>query len=251
MEIETKLGEIGLTKNEIKVYLALLELKTTTTGAIIKETGIHTSKVYDALERLLKKGLVSYILISNVKHFKTAPVERLLDFMDAKKQKINQQKESLKKILPELKEFQKIIEEETEAEIFSGWKGMETAYRMMRNKLKKGDINYVVGASKGENSEQVKTFFNKHLVDLAKKRIKQRIIYNKDARKNIEEQYKHPDLFQVRYMKDTTSSEINIWGDKVMIVILTKNPKIILISGKGVADSYVSFFNMLWKLAKP
>ncbi len=251
MEIELKLEDIGLTKNEIKVYLALLKLKTTTTGSIIKETGIHTSKVYDALERLSKKGLVSYILISNTKHFKTAPVERLLDFIEHKKRLINQQEESIKKILPELKEFQEIVDEETGAEIFSGWKGMETVYKMLRDTLKKGDINYVIGASKGENSEQVKIFFNKHLVGLAKKGIKQKIIYNEEARRNIEEQYKHSDLFQVRYMKDTTASEINIWEDKVMIVVLTKNPKIILISGKNVADSYVSFFNMLWRIAKP
>lgn len=251
MEIELKLEEIGLTKNEIKVYLALLKLKTTTTGSIIKETGIHTSKVYDALERLSKKGLVSYILISNTKHFKTAPVERLLDFVEDKKRAINRQEKSIKAILPELKEFQEITSEETEAEIFSGWKGMETVYKMLRDSLKRGDINYVVGASKGENSEQVRTFFNKHLVGLAKKGIKQKIIYNEEARRNIEEQYKHQDLFQVRYMKDTTDSEINIWKDKVMIVVLTKNPKIILISDKNVADSYVSFFNMLWKIAKP
>ena len=51
-------------------------------------------------------------------------------------------------------------------------------------------------------------------------------------------------------MKDTTHSEINIWKDKVMIVILRKKPTIVLISDRIVAQSYINFFEMLWKIAK-
>ena len=50
MEKEKILGEIGLTKNEIKIYLALLKLGTVTSWSIIKETSIHTSKVYDGTD---------------------------------------------------------------------------------------------------------------------------------------------------------------------------------------------------------
>ena len=65
--MEKQLEELGLTKNETKVYLVLLELGLTTTSAIIKRAGINTSKVYESLERLLKKGLVSYALIKRSK----------------------------------------------------------------------------------------------------------------------------------------------------------------------------------------
>jgi len=44
--MEQILEKIGLTKNEVKIYLKLLELGLTTSGAIIKKTGIHNSKVY-------------------------------------------------------------------------------------------------------------------------------------------------------------------------------------------------------------
>jgi len=250
MEIEKSLENIGLTKNEIKIYLSLLNLGLTATGKIIKETGIHTSKVYDGLERLTKKGLVSYVIISNTKHFRAAGPKRILDFIEDKKRKFNLQEKEIKKIIPHLEILNHPEGKETQAEIFKGWSGMETVYKMMRETLKKGETNYVLGASKGENSEQVKNFFNKHLVGLAKKGIKQKIIYNKEAKGNIEEQYKHPKLFEIKYMKDTTNSEINIWKDKVMIIILTKNPTIILITDKIIAESYINFFNMLWKIAK-
>ena len=68
MKTEKLLEHIGLTKNEVKVYLALLDTGLTTTSAIIKETCINTSKVYESLERLLKKGLVSYTTESAFEH---------------------------------------------------------------------------------------------------------------------------------------------------------------------------------------
>jgi sugar-specific transcriptional regulator TrmB len=175
MGIESTLENIGFTKNEIKIYLSLLELGLTTTGSIIKKTRIHTSKVYDGLERLSEKGLVTYIVKANTKHFKAVSPDRLLDFLENKKKRLDKQEKEIKEILPELKLKQQLVGDETEAEIFKGWKGMNTVYRMLRDTLKKGELNLVFGASKGENEEQVKRFFNKHLNLLAEKGIKQKI----------------------------------------------------------------------------
>ena len=250
METEKILEDIGLTKNEIKIYLALLKLGQTTSWSIIKDTGIHTSKVYDGLQRLLDKGLVSYIIISNTKNFSATDPSRLLDFLDDKKRTIENYEKEIRKIIPKLRADRNNNPEETKAEIFKGWKGMETVYKMLRENLKRGDLNYVMGASKGEDLEQVKIFFNKHLKGLAEKGIKQKIIYNEDTKGNIEEQGKHPSLFEVRYIKNTTPAEINIWADKVATIILTKNPTIILITDSKVAKSYKAYFELLWKLSK-
>lgn len=250
METDRILEKIGLTKNETKIYLALLNLAQTTSWNIIKDTGIHTSKVYDGLQRLIDKGLVSYVIISNTKHFNATSPNRLLDFLDNKKRDLENQEKEIKKLIPILKAKSIIKREETKAEIFKGWKGMETVYKMLREKLKKNEVNYVIGASKGEDVEQVKIFFNKHLNDLAEKGIKQKIIYNEEARGNIEEQAKHPNLFKIRYIKNTTPAEVNIWDNKVMTIILAKDPTLILITDKKVADSYRTYFNILWKSAK-
>ena len=90
MNIEQTLENIGLTKNEIKIYLALLDLGLTSSGAIIKKTGIHTSKVYDGLERLSEKGLTSHIIKSNTKYFKAVNPDRLIDFIRDKKKKLEE-----------------------------------------------------------------------------------------------------------------------------------------------------------------
>lgn len=250
MNTEKILEDIGLTKNEIKIYLGLLDLGLTTTGPIIKKTKIHTSKVYDGLERLAEKGLISHIIKANTKYFKAVSPDRLIDFLEDKKKRIEEQEKEIKGILPELKLKQQLVGNDTEAEIFKGWKGMETVYRMMRETLGKGETNYVFGASKGEDEERVRNFFNKHATLLIEKGIKQKIIFNESARGNIQESYKHPKLTQIKHMEETTPAELNIWRDKTMIVILRKNPTVIMVSDQKVADSFRRYFEMMWKIAK-
>ena len=80
--IEKTLEEIGLTKSEIKVYLALLELGSSQTGKIVQKSKAASSKIYEILEKLIQKGLVSYIIKSGIKHFEAAPPERIMDYLE-------------------------------------------------------------------------------------------------------------------------------------------------------------------------
>ena len=68
MNLET-LEKIGLSKAEIKVYLALLELGSVPSGSIVKETEFRKSTVYESIRRLQDKGLVSYVIKEGIKYF--------------------------------------------------------------------------------------------------------------------------------------------------------------------------------------
>ena len=63
------LWNLGLTKNEIKIYLTLLDEGSSTAGIITEKTGIHRRNVYDSIERLIEKGIVGYIVVKGRKHF--------------------------------------------------------------------------------------------------------------------------------------------------------------------------------------
>ena len=65
---ESLLEKIGLTKSEIKVYLALLELGCSATGKIVEKSKASSSKIYEILDRLMQKGLVSFIIKSGIKN---------------------------------------------------------------------------------------------------------------------------------------------------------------------------------------
>ncbi len=100
--IKNILQRIGLTEGEIRVYTALLELGSSTTGKITKKSGISGSKVYEVLDRLGNKGLVTHVIINGVKHFEAANPERILDYLDEKEKQLEDEKKSIQKIIPEL-----------------------------------------------------------------------------------------------------------------------------------------------------
>ena len=89
------LEEIGLTPGEAKVYLALLRIGQSSTGAIAKESQVSRSKLYIILDKLAKKGLIGHLVKGKIVYFKAMEPQRILDYMEEKSNLFNQQKEEI------------------------------------------------------------------------------------------------------------------------------------------------------------
>ena len=98
------LEDIGLTKGEIKVYLALLELGSSTAGAVLNKANIQNSVFHFCVNRLMEKGLVSYVRKGKVRIYKAVDPDNLLIYITDKKREIEE-------LLPELKSRQRISKE--------------------------------------------------------------------------------------------------------------------------------------------
>ena len=70
--MENVLSEIGLTKNEVIVYTTLLKLGSALAGEVTSYSGIHRRNVYDSMQRLIEKGLASFVTINNRRWFKAS-----------------------------------------------------------------------------------------------------------------------------------------------------------------------------------
>ncbi len=84
---ETILTEIGLSANESKLYLALLEAGISTAGEIAKKSHVHRTNTYDSLQRLVEKGLVNYIERDQTKYYEAAPPKDILRYVKEKEEK--------------------------------------------------------------------------------------------------------------------------------------------------------------------
>ena len=82
------LKKIGLTENEIKIYLDLLKSGSSTAYEISKRINIYRVHVYDKLEQLINKGLVTYIYKSSKKHFQATNPSKIKDHLEEKKKEI-------------------------------------------------------------------------------------------------------------------------------------------------------------------
>ncbi len=243
------LERIGLTKSEIAVYLALLQLGQTTAGPIVDEAKVTRSKIYDILERLKQKGLVSYITSQSTKYFSAADPHNLLHYLDRKGQEIAQEKSSISKLLPQLLLKQSLTQNSKTAEIFLGINGMQNAFNTLIPLFDSKEIYYAFGAGKGENTPQIQKFFHQLHLQRIKKKIHSKIIFNESSRGLFLTQETSP-LIQARYLITTTPAAINIYKHYTLIAILNQPLLTILINNQETADSFREYFKALWQIAK-
>ena len=81
MEIVNNLIKMGLTSGEAKVYVALAEIGSTTVGPIVNKSKVAYSNIYEILNRLIDKGLVSFIIKEKTKYFQAATPNNIKKFL--------------------------------------------------------------------------------------------------------------------------------------------------------------------------
>jgi HTH-type transcriptional regulator, sugar sensing transcriptional regulator len=247
--VKSALKKIGLTEGEINVYLALLELGSSSTGAIIKKSKISGSKVYEVLDRLRDKGLASIMIKNNVKHFEAASPERILEYLEEKKEDIDNEKNEIQKIIPSLILRQQ-HQPKSQVKVYTGWEGMKTTNEDIINSLKKGEEWLEMGLT--EQPEEWEIYFNKKQKERAKKGIVHKSIINEKYKK-LHKARKDLPHTQFRFLPEELGMPISteIYGDKVAILVLLREaPTSIIIESKPVADSFRKYFYAIWKQAK-
>lgn len=230
MDLEL-LKAIGLSDSEVKVYLSLLDLGSSSKGPIVDKSGVASSKIYELLEKLAQKGLVSIVMKSGVKHFEAAPPHMLLEYLREKEETLAQQKAELERLLPELEMRRSLAGIGSETQTFKGMKGAKTSFEDILETLSEGEEYYVLGISKfTPHFERFVLNFHRRR---AKRAIKCKIIVNETA-KEIGEMLERIPLTSVRYVKkelftpvvfivykDTTLISIGL--DEVFIQIRSQN----------------------------
>ena len=242
--IENSLRNLGLTDSEIKVYLALLELGSTTKGPIVDKSGVASSKIYELLEKLIQKGLASYVIKAGTKYFESAPPSRILDYLKEKEAKLKQQENQLQKLIPELELKRSMAGIGSETQVFKGMKGAGTSFDDILHELKKGDEYYVLGISK------FTPHFERFVINFHKKRAKQgikcRIIVNELA-KDVGEQLEKINLTKIKYIQKElfTPFVFIVYKDKTLISIGLEEI-FIQVRSKNLVDGLKNYFDYMW-----
>jgi len=236
------LEDLGLTQAEIKVYIALLELGNSSAGLILEKSGLQNSVVHRALNSLIEKGLISFILEGKRKIYQATNPENFHDFIDDKKKRFD-------KILPELKKKQQHTKKITFAEVFKGKKGLNQMYMTLLNSGGK-EYNTFGGGSEVTYDVMGETWWKSlHTKRIAKK-IPCKQVFDETIRKFGNELNKRR-LTKIKFLpKEYAQLQETITiGDYVGIAIFAENPYGILIKDKVVADGYRKQFEILWNKA--
>lgn len=234
--MDTKtLENIGLTKNQAEVYLTLLKLGSTTAQHIIQECGLHRSPVYDALEKLKEKGLVSFVTKDFKKYFQAAPPKALYSYLEEKKQELSE-------AMPQLEVLENMKTEDIDASVFKGKEGLKTIHYDM---LKEGKQIDVLGG-KGLIFSELPFYIPHWEKERLRRKMNWRILW--DTEKVKDKVIKLP-LVEGKVLPkgNETKSVVNIYGDKVAIFLWKeKYPSAFVINNKDVADSFRTWFNLIY-----
>jgi HTH-type transcriptional regulator, sugar sensing transcriptional regulator len=179
------LEDIGLTKSEIKVYLALLETGTASKNKLLKHAKIASSKVYEIIDKLVEKGLCSVATINGIKNFTAAHPSRIKDYLTKRKEDLSHKERILEEMMPKLESLHSQFSKEVNIEVFIGWKGLETVYTTQINTAKKGDEGYIIGAGTGNNQQKLELFYTKYGKIAFEKGLKIKVIFNEDAKQYV------------------------------------------------------------------
>ena len=251
MEI-TILEEIGLTQGEIKTYLALLKLGSTSTGGLAKESQVSRSKLYSILDKLEKKGLASHNEKNGVTCFQASEPSKIKDYIKNKQNSIENLSKEFEKFLPTLEKYQENQGGVQKVKIYQGMKGLITAHEHTYLKLKKGDEYYYLGIPP-EQPETHHLYWQRDHLRRSKEGIGCKLLFNKDTPMDIVKNRNKFRLCEARYMPTNvkTPAYFLIYKDTVMISIPSENPITIEITSQEIADSFMVYFNEFWNKSKP
>jgi sugar-specific transcriptional regulator TrmB len=234
------LRQIGLTGTEIKIYIALLESGSSLASAISKKADVERAVTYHILEKLIKKGIVSYVIKENRKYFSASEPSKLKDLLKEKEDLLND-------LIPELIKIRKPEQQPFSIEVFRGKEGFKT---VMEDLIKHKQPYFITGYT-GKSPEIAEIWYNHWNKRRAKLKIWRYLLIHKDQKNLVA--LKYP-LTKVRIMPSEaveSKSSIIVYGeDKVLLFLPIGEFAGIRIKNKEIHDSYKEYFNILWKKSK-
>lgn len=223
----------------------MLIIGASSTGKIVSESGVPSSHIYHVLDSLSAKGLVTKFTERNVMRFEVVAPDSLLRLFEERKRKILSHEAELKDFVAGLR--MQTARPGEGIRTYEGIAGIKSSIERMLATLKAGETYYVLGAPAIANKKLNAFFVDVHKRRVRKK-IKFRILYNRNAAAYATERKRMP-YTKVRLLDMDTPTEICIYHDVVQVIIFSERPVLLEIKSKETAKSMLQYFEMMWKRA--
>ena len=253
--MEHILLELGLDKDQARIYLHLLEARPMSAGNMAKILGIKRTTLYGILQKLLEKGVISESQNSGVAVFSAQPPEKIGLLLDQRLEDIQNRKKEFQKVLPQLRNSPALSYLNPTFKIVKGEEGMRQILKDM--------LLY-------ENMETQSFWPIKAMVDILSPEFfrslnKVRIQNNLYTRaiwplEQIIDIKKHPYLGsgegfkrEIRIAPKGIDCSMGYWiyGNKVVFISSRQEQVGFTVESKELAELLLTQFEFLWQLSKP
>jgi sugar-specific transcriptional regulator TrmB len=231
---EKELKELGLTDNEIKIYLYLLKEGISSPSKIASSLGLHRGYTYDALNRMLEKGFVNTLTLDSKINFNANDPEIIFENFELKLNLFKTIIPNLKKLIPQ--------KSDTNVEMHKGKRVYRTLIKDIISTIKKNDEILIIGINEDEIINEVEPIYLKQYLNLIKsKNITERIIIKKGTKKFKLKNLKYKELDHIG-----ETAKI-IYGNKVATFLKGDNYTLIITNNRDYSNSERLFFENMWK----
>lgn len=246
-DLSKSLENIGFTKNEAGVYVALLELGRGTVAKIAERAGINRTTGYNLLSTLVQRGMVSSSGKGARQEYVAESPDRLVAYMKKEAEDLVANLSAASTLVSELKSIHN-VSERPRVRFYEGKEGLESVYE---DTLTSHETIRAYAAV-DDMHKTLPDYFPKYYQRRVKEGIAIRAII---PATNIGKDRAEKDRAELRETalvpsnKFSFTPEINIYDNKVMIASWREQLGIIIESAE-IADAMKKTFELAWAEAK-
>ncbi len=234
--LEIQLKQLGFSKNEIKVYLALFDIGKCKAGQIIENTGLHRNLVYTALEELVNKGLVAKVLKNGIATFFVNSPELILSMVE-------EQKNIAQEIVDTLKKKNEVVRDIV---VYEGEEGIKRS-RNRALQYDAGETLYVLG-SQASSTPEMERYWRQFHLKREKQGINFKMMYESGVNQADLEWRNTLKLSEAKYLP--VQIDFPVWfafiKDYLEIGIPGDDPLTFGLRSKEAVAAFKQFFNYFW-----
>jgi len=255
--VQKQLEELGLSPNEVRVYLASLELGAATVLQIAAKSAVVRPTAHVAVGALVKRGLVSSHTRGKKQYFQAERPGQLLRIVEEEKKKLADRESKLKSMLPGLESLILLSKEKPEVKYYEGLEGLE-AMRKVLIDCKPKEL-YVIGTKPKHLGDAYQESHQVHGYRLKSLGVKMRIIAVNGDSKAFEKSKSYfgtkkgkQNLYEYKIMKAKNSfvGEIAVFKNHLSLIAYTDHPYGFLIKSPELEDTAKGLFEHIWSTLK-
>ena len=237
--LEENLSKLGFSPSEVKIYMHLVKNGSSYSNKISSETKINRTNVYEALDRLSAKGVISFIIKNKVKWFEAKSPEFLISLVKVKEEELNKTKTGLIGDIKQLKQI-RLDRNTLEAAIFVGKKGLRMIFEEILETRK--PISLI--AAELQFKDLFGPYFELWHRERIERKIRQRSIFPKKFEGRLEKRK----FLEYKFVnnKFTNPTTTIIYGDNCIFIQWPHEPVAIKIQNKEITKSHLNYFSLLW-----
>ncbi len=242
MEIPEILEKTGLNQKEAMVYMALLELGTSSVEGIAKKAGTKRPTTYLILDELQKKGLATLIpRAKKVLYMPESPEKIISD--------LSRKQELVKRFLPNMLALYNEPKYKPQVQLFSGKEGVKQVYQEI---FESKEVSYF-----GTTKDLAKLYpegLNDYLKKIRDPQFKIRDLLTK-SKENLDyaKLAQQGPNYKIKFLSPNLNflSDSAIFGNKVVFFSFAPELFALVISSKEISSSLKSLYELAWQIAEP